>query len=470
MSTLGPRERFDVVIVGARCAGSPLATFLRRAGLSVCVVDQTDFPSDTLSTHMFQVSGIKILQQLGVVEKVLASGAPPITECYMKFEDVDLSGPPRLRPGDPPLPMLCVRRIALDVHLVAAAREAGVAMRLHSRVTGLVESNGRVAGVRVAGRDGKTSTIEADLVVGADGRSSTVARLAGARSYHVVPSERLSSWAYFRGVPRQAVARVFYHRRGDEFVVAAPADDDLYIAIVCPSSEHLDSYLADREGWFKDTVAGCAPVAELLAGAERVTKFRGLMRFEGYFREAAGPGWVLAGDAGHFKDPTPGQGISDALRQVEKLAAAILRGFGNPRARDAELRAWWRWRDADAIQHYWFAADIGKRGAISPVQLEILRGIAADEERRQDFLDIFLHRMLPRELFGLGTLTAAASRMLLDPRRRSGALAGAARLCREEIGRRWQALRPRFAAPAAADPSWRRSQDEALHSSTAAAQ
>jgi 2-polyprenyl-6-methoxyphenol hydroxylase-like FAD-dependent oxidoreductase len=93
-------ERFDVVIVGARCAGSPLATFLKRAGLSVCVIDQTDFPSDTLSTHMFQIGGIEVLQKLGVLDSVLESGAPPITSSYMKFEDVDLSGPPRLRAND----------------------------------------------------------------------------------------------------------------------------------------------------------------------------------------------------------------------------------------------------------------------------------------------------------------------------------------------------------------------------------
>jgi flavin-dependent dehydrogenase len=31
-------NRFDVLIVGARCAGSPLATFLKRGGLSVCIV------------------------------------------------------------------------------------------------------------------------------------------------------------------------------------------------------------------------------------------------------------------------------------------------------------------------------------------------------------------------------------------------------------------------------------------------
>ena len=451
MTTVSTSERFDVVVVGARCAGSPLATFLKRAGLNVCVVDQTDFPSDTLSTHMFQVSGIEVLQKLGVMDTVLATGAPPITSCYMKFEDVDMSGPPRIRENDQPVPLLCVRRISLDERLVEMAKDSGVDMRLNTRVTELIRKDGRVTGVRVARRNGQTSTIEADLVVGADGRLSTVARLTGSRRYHVVPSERMSSWAYFRGVPRQDVSKIYYHRLGDDFVVAAPADDDLFIVAVCPSVEYFDSYRTDSEGWFKRAVDGCEPVAELIANAERVTKFRGLTRFEGFFREATGPGWVLVGDAGHFKDPTPGQGISDALRQVEKLSEAIVRGFGNPRERDAELRSWARWRDKDAIQHYWFCSDIGKRGAIAPVMLEILRGIVLSDELRMDFLDIFLHRKYPRQMFGPSALLAATARMLADSTKRPGALAGALSLLREDIDRRMQAWRPRLNEKVAVD-------------------
>jgi 2-polyprenyl-6-methoxyphenol hydroxylase-like FAD-dependent oxidoreductase len=344
-----------------------------------------------------------------------------------------------------------VRRIALDIRLVELAREAGVEMRLNTRVTELVHKNGRVAGVRVARRDGKASTIEADLVVGADGRLSTVARLTGARRYHVVPSERMSSWAYFRGVPRQDVAKIYYHRLGDDFVVAAPADDDLFLVALCPSVEYFDSYRTDSEGWFKRAVSGCPPVADLIANAERTTKFRGLTRFEGFFREATGPGWVLVGDSGHFKDPTPGQGISDALRQVEKLSAAIVRGFGSPQQLDGALRNWSQWRDQDAIQHYWFCADIGKRGPIAPVMLEILRGLAGEDELRKDFLDIFLHRKYPRQMFGPSALVAATARMLADPVKRPGALGGALSLLREDVDRRMQAWRPRLTARAAID-------------------
>jgi hypothetical protein len=261
----------------------------------------------------------------------------------------------------------------------------------------------------------------------------------------------MSSWAYFRGVPRQSVEKIYYHRLGDDFVVAAPADDDLFLVALCPSVEYFESFRADSEGWFKRAVNACTPVADLLANAERITKFRGLTRFEGFFREATGPGWVLVGDSGHFKDPTPGQGISDALRQVDKLAEAIVRGFGNPRERDAELRAWTRWRDQDAIQHYWFCSDIGKRGSIAPVMLEILRGMAGNDERRKDFLDIFLHRRYPREMFGPGALLSAAGRMLADPAKRPGALGGVLSLMREDVDRRLQAWRPRLNENVAVD-------------------
>ncbi len=64
-------DRFDVIIVGARCAGSPLAILLARAGLRVCVVDRARFPSDTASTHAIQPSGVGILDRLGVLEPLL---------------------------------------------------------------------------------------------------------------------------------------------------------------------------------------------------------------------------------------------------------------------------------------------------------------------------------------------------------------------------------------------------------------
>jgi SAM-dependent methyltransferase len=42
---------YDVIVVGARCAGSPTAMLLARQGYRVLLVDKATFPSDTISAH-----------------------------------------------------------------------------------------------------------------------------------------------------------------------------------------------------------------------------------------------------------------------------------------------------------------------------------------------------------------------------------------------------------------------------------
>ena len=72
-------ESFDVVVVGARCAGSPLATMLARRGLKVCVLDRARFPSETPSTHMIQPCGAGVLDELGVLDTLMSAGAARCT-------------------------------------------------------------------------------------------------------------------------------------------------------------------------------------------------------------------------------------------------------------------------------------------------------------------------------------------------------------------------------------------------------
>jgi 2-polyprenyl-6-methoxyphenol hydroxylase-like FAD-dependent oxidoreductase len=41
-------------------------------------------------------------------------------------------------------------------------------------------------------------------------------------------------------------------------------------------------------------------------------------------RQAWGPGWALVGDAGYWKDPIGAHGLTDALRDAELLARAVI--------------------------------------------------------------------------------------------------------------------------------------------------
>jgi 2-polyprenyl-6-methoxyphenol hydroxylase-like FAD-dependent oxidoreductase len=405
--------KFDVIVVGARCAGSPLATLLAREGLSVAVVERAAFPKDTLSTHIFQAPAINFLKRLGVFEDVLETGARTSTWVDLRQEDFAFTFEVAQRPGDGGA-FMSVRRFALDPILRDAAAEAGAEVLMSTNVTGLRRAGDRVVGV-TAVLHGRERALEAKLVVGADGRNSTVAELAGARKYNVIPGERFAYWRFFAdGRPGPDPALV-YHRWDGRFVIAMPADEGLYQVIVLPDLRFLPEFRRDRETAFMAHARSCRPVAEAIRGARPVGKMHGILKYECFFRESAGAGWALVGDAGHFKDPAPGQGITDAFRQAEALAPVIVRGVRqSDAALDAAVSAWARWRDRDAAEHAWLAADFGAAGTAPTVVVEVTRRLY-HTGRTAQLGDVFQHRAKPSAVFTPAILLRAASSAMRRP-------------------------------------------------------
>jgi 2-polyprenyl-6-methoxyphenol hydroxylase-like FAD-dependent oxidoreductase len=403
-------KEFDVVVVGGRCAGSPLATLLTRAGLSVALVEQATFPRDTLSTHIFESAALAFLKRLGVLSAVRATGAPIVNHVDIRLEGFRARVPLPQRPGDVG-GVMSVRRLLLDPILMEAAAEAGAEVWMGAKVTALVRDRGRVTGVRVA-RNGSEQSLEARLVVGADGRNSTVARLAGSRKYNLTPNERFFYWSFFEGADPGPEPTVIFHRWSGTFVVAIPTDSGLYQVLVLPELSELPRFRQGLKDCYLECVGRCDPVAHALPDARRVGKLFGMLRWEGFFREATGPGWVLAGDAGHFKDPAPGQGIQDAFRQAESLASAILGAISrSPSALDEALTGWARWRDKDAGEHYWLAGDLGKAGLAPAVLPEIAQRLY-ERGKVDSFLNLFNHRSAPSKVLTPPRLAGATARLL----------------------------------------------------------
>ena len=91
---------------------------------------------------------------------------------------------------------------------------------------------------------------------------------------------------------------------------------------------------------FRDAIRGDAGAAyrrlmrEVVAGVRRAARrrrvsvepVRGFGGHAGFIKRGSGPGWALVGDAGYFKDPITAHGITDALRDAELLARAIVNG------------------------------------------------------------------------------------------------------------------------------------------------
>jgi menaquinone-9 beta-reductase len=443
-------EQFDVIIVGARCAGSPLATLLARAGVGVCVVDRSTFPSEIASTHGIQPCGVQVLDRLGVLEPLLEV-APPVERGTLVLDDVriDVEDLSRIAGA----PMVNARRVTLDELLVDTAAEAGADVRPGTAVTELIEEHGRVAGVRT-----KSGDLRAQLVVGADGPRSTVARLTGAAEYHRTEPGALFAWGYYEGVP-SANDRLWLGKIGDYGFLASPTDNGLFIAAVVLPLDRHDEVRAERDRVHADALAHWPELQASMDGAERVGPVRTMSRWHGFFRESAGPGWALVGDAGHFKDPTPGQGIADALRQSERLAPAILDGLaGGERALDEATARWWAWRDHDAWEMYWFARDMGRPGATPPLLAEVQRRIATDPHLTENLVRVISSHLAPSAAFPVSVPLKALAHTLVTRRgERRRILREAWALAAETVRRRVKAPPDPTAQPSAGRGRPRRS-------------
>src|SRR6187401_886970 len=96
-----PSGRYDVIVVGARCAGSPTAMLLARKGHRVLLVDRDWFPSDTFRAHVVRMPGAKALERWGLLDTVLATGCPLFTRYTTDLDDFPLSGCPPLPDNQP---------------------------------------------------------------------------------------------------------------------------------------------------------------------------------------------------------------------------------------------------------------------------------------------------------------------------------------------------------------------------------
>ncbi len=384
-------DSFDVVVVGARCAGAPLAATLAARGLRVCALDRARFPSEVPSTHMIHPNGVARLARLGLLDRLLATGAPPLVQGSFVLDDVELGLDPALA-GRFEAPWLCIRRGVLDALLIEAAQAAGAQVRTATAVTGLVVEDGAVVGVET-----ETGEIRAPLVIGADGPHSLVARMVGAREYHVSAPGRLFLWAYFEGADAPE-GYAGLGRIGDLGFLSMWTDSGLFMAGVALAMDDRAAVLGDIDGVFDKSLFGIEFLGDILRSAKRVGPIRTMSRWHGYFREAAGPGWALVGDAGHFKDPTPAQGIADALRQGERLVSAVEEGLGNGDLA-GRLHSFWRWRDDDAWDMYWFATDMGASGPSPRIVTELFRSLSRAANGSELLGRVLNHELAPSKVF-----------------------------------------------------------------------
>ena len=386
---------FDVIVVGARCAGSSTAMLLGRHGHRVLLLDRNQFPSDmTASTHMIWQSGVECLHRWGLLERLRETGCTSMRKFNLDMGEFVLSGyaPPAGEVDD----VVAPRRYVIDSLLLEAAEEAGVEFRSGCSVDELIVEDGRVQGVIYTDAGGSRVEERASLVVGADGRNSMVARLVEAPVHDEHPPHQGTIWAYFRDLPIDEME--FYSRPG-RMVYAWQTNDEMTLAGICFRYADFKEAAKDADASMHRELDELAPdFGRRVREAKREGRWMsGSTR--GFVRQAFGPGWALVGDAGLTMDPIGAMGISNAFRDAELLADAAHRGLAGDVGLEEALAPYQDQRDAASLPLYGFSRDMALLDPPPQVMIDLFTALQYSQDDIDAYFGIFAQTVPVQEFF-----------------------------------------------------------------------
>ena len=384
-------KAYDVIIVGARCAGSPTAMLLARKGYRVLVVDRATFPSDTVSTHVVHPLGVAALARWGLIDRLTVTGCPPIHTYTFDFGPFTIAG----SPGTNYAPVAyCARRTVLDKLLVDAAAEAGAEIREGFTVEEVLIEDERVVGIKGRSKGGEAMTERARLVIGADGRYSVVAEAVRPEQYNERPPLLAAYYTYWSDLPIDGRFETYIRaRRG---FAAAPTHDGLTLTVGGWPHAEFERNKKDVEGNFLKMFDLAPEFAERVRGAKRAAPFAGAA-VTNYFRKPYGPGWTLVGDAGYNKDPITAQGISDAFRDAEHCAMALDQTFTGARSFDDAMSECQRARDQHVLPMYEFTCQLATLEPPPPQMQQLFRAIHGNQKAMDGFVQMNAGTISPAE-------------------------------------------------------------------------
>jgi flavin-dependent dehydrogenase len=366
------KSSYDVVVVGARCAGAATAMLLARAGVDVLLVEQGSRGADTLSTHALMRGGVLQLSRWGLLDAITHAGTPRIESTTFHYGDEAIRIQIKSREGVDAL--YAPRRTVLDPLLADAAHASGAEAVYHVRVKELLrEADGRVGGV-VIESGGVQRPIAAQMVIGGDGVNSIVAARVGASPYRV--GQHVGAVIYTRVAGLPVDGYHWYYAPGVSTGVIPTNDGETLVFVETTRERFMRELRFDLAAGFDQILSD---TSSSLAAALRTAargKFHGFAGHPGVLRPAWGAGWALVGDAGYFKDPITAHGITDALRDAELLARAVTRGT------DAALASYQRVRDELSVPLFTITDEIASFAWSMP-RLQVLHKSLSEEMARE---------------------------------------------------------------------------------------
>ncbi|MEV8038433.1 FAD-dependent oxidoreductase [Streptomyces sp. NPDC086182] len=310
-----------VLVIGGGAAGNAMTILLRRAGLTVDLVEARDDWNATAGSGItLQGNALRVLRELGVWEEVSASG--------FGFGSVGITAPDGtvlhvardIRTGGDDLPATVgMQRPKLQRILIDAVRASGASVRLGTRVEQLEQDGTGVSARFTDGTEGRY-----DLVIAADGLGSTTRAAIG-----ITAKPEPTGMAIWRvAVPRPAgVTRTDLAYGGPAYIAGyCPTSDTTIYAYVVEANRDRasippESYADEMRG-LAAAYGGCWPeITEHITDPAKVNyTWFDRMLVEGSWHRGR---VVLVGDAAHCCPPTLAQGAALSLEDAWVLSRLL---------------------------------------------------------------------------------------------------------------------------------------------------
>ncbi|MGW2101008.1 FAD-dependent oxidoreductase [Streptomyces olivaceoviridis] len=310
-----------VLVIGGGAAGNAVTVLLRRAGLTVDLIEAKDDWNATAGSGItLQGNALRVLRELGVWERVKASG--------FAFDSVGITAPDGtvlhvardLRTGGDDLPATVgMQRPQLQQILIDAVRAGGATVRLGTTAEILGQD---ADGVSIRFSDGGEGRY--DLVIAADGLGSSTRAAIG-----IDARPEPTGMAIWRvAAPRPAgVVRTDLAYGGPAYIAGyCPTSDTTLYAYVVEGNRDRASIppetYADEMRRLASAYGGHWPeITEHITDPAKVnyTWFDRLLVEGAWHRGRV----VLIGDAAHCCPPTLAQGAALSLEDALVLARLL---------------------------------------------------------------------------------------------------------------------------------------------------
>jgi len=305
---------------------------LEKQGVkSVLLVDKAKFPRDKICGDAFSGKSMGMARELGVVEEYEKQPHEPVYGVlFSSPKGTVLEIPfPGSEKGKKSKPGFCIKRINGDDALFQTAKKKVETLEEFT-VTGLIEENGFVAGVKGKQKDGTELEIRAKIVVGADGTSSVICQKVGESA--LPPQHQvIATRGYYQGVSGLS-GNIELHFVDDVmpgYFWIFPLDNGwANVGLGLLTSEKTKRNMNLKE--VQEKLVASHPLFRERFKDAKIDP-QGIkvwtLPLASHHRKNHGNGWLLVGDAASLIDPFSGEGVGNAMTSGKFAAKYIAKAL-----------------------------------------------------------------------------------------------------------------------------------------------